>query len=161
MLDTTKSPCCSASTKAPTIGVTPSDPGCYAIERVEWDWGDGTVEDSFFPASHTYVPNGLSATVTVTAYDTEGESSTEIGTVDLSGCVPPGPPIDLELSDMTVDAAQSYAACNSITATEFLIVAPGGDVTFRAGAEISLGEGFGVEEDCVFEAHLEVPAGCE
>jgi len=26
----------------------------FNIARIVWDWGDGTVEDSWFPARHTY-----------------------------------------------------------------------------------------------------------
>ena len=129
------------------------------MERIEWDWGDGTLDDDLlFPASHTYAPNGAVATVTVTAYDSDGGSSTEVGTVDLSGCLL-GPPPNQDLSGMTVTTTETYEACNSITASDFSIVAPG-NATFRAGTGITLGEGFVVEAGCEFAAMIETPAGC-
>ena len=42
------------------------------ITRLSWDWGDGVVVDSWFPATHRYGTNG-SYTVTVTAFSSTGE----------------------------------------------------------------------------------------
>lgn len=41
---------------------------CPWATHFTWDWGDGNVNDSFFPASHTYAVAG-DYTVTVSAYD--------------------------------------------------------------------------------------------
>ena len=30
----------------------------FNISRIVWDWGDGTAEDSWFPARHTYAEPG-------------------------------------------------------------------------------------------------------
>ncbi len=49
------------------------------VERLDWDWGDGTISQSFFPAQHTYMTNG-SYTITVTAHGTEGPPQTETQT---------------------------------------------------------------------------------
>ena len=48
--------------------VVPDPPGCTEVVRIAWDWGDGFVGDSWFPAQHTYDTNGL-YDVTVTPYD--------------------------------------------------------------------------------------------
>ena len=41
------------------------------VVRLNWDWGDGTSNDSFFNAMHTYSGDGT-FTVTVTAVDSQG-----------------------------------------------------------------------------------------
>jgi hypothetical protein len=45
----------------------------------------------------------------------------------------------------TVDDQQIFEACISITASDFSVVAPSGDVTLRAGQSVILGNGFFVE----------------
>lgn len=50
------------------------------VSRFSWDWGDGTVADSFFPAIHLYFRNG-DFHVVVTAHLTDG--STLSDSVDL------------------------------------------------------------------------------
>jgi uncharacterized repeat protein (TIGR01451 family) len=49
------------------------------------------------------------------------------------------------LSAMTVNDQQVYQSCISITASDFAVIAPGGDVTLRAGQSVILGNGFLVE----------------
>ncbi len=51
-------------------GVAPSS---GTITRLSWDWGDGTVIDSFFEAAHTYSRNGAYE-IKVTAYSSTGET---------------------------------------------------------------------------------------
>jgi PKD repeat protein len=34
------------------------DSGDFNIARIVWDWGDGTIEDSWLPARHTYARAG-------------------------------------------------------------------------------------------------------
>jgi hypothetical protein len=48
-------------------GVGAPEP-CEPVIRLSWDWGDGSVTDSFFPAFHTY-PERDYFTITVTARD--------------------------------------------------------------------------------------------
>jgi uncharacterized protein YycO len=43
----------------------------FNIARIVWDWGDGTVEESWLPARHTYAQPGRH-TVTVQVYDDSG-----------------------------------------------------------------------------------------
>jgi PKD repeat protein len=50
--------------------------------RIHWDWGDGTTEDAWFPASHNYIRSGTYA-ITVTVYGTLGRTATETVTVTL------------------------------------------------------------------------------
>gem|GEM_PF-1886280 len=47
-----------------------------SISRIHWEWGDGSSEDSPFPASHMY-SNAGTYTVTVTAYQSDGLSVTK------------------------------------------------------------------------------------
>ncbi|HEY94151.1 MAG TPA: PKD domain-containing protein [Dehalococcoidia bacterium] len=44
--------------------------------RIHWDWGDGTAEDAWFPASHNYLTSGT-YTITVTVYGTSGSTVTD------------------------------------------------------------------------------------
>jgi hypothetical protein len=64
--------------------------GYSTVTRIEWDWGDGTIEDSWFPASHQYAAAG-EYTVTVTPYDNQGNRVSQSTTVTFlppSGCFP-------------------------------------------------------------------------
>jgi hypothetical protein len=47
-----------------------------SITRIHFDWGDGSQEDGSWPASHTYGKPGT-YTVTVTAYQSDGLSTTK------------------------------------------------------------------------------------
>ncbi len=58
-------------------GAVVPPPGCPIITRIEWNWGDGSVNDSWFPATHTYGTPG-NYTVTVTAFNEVGNSSTKM-----------------------------------------------------------------------------------
>lgn len=43
----------------------------FKMARMVWDWGDGTVEDGWFPGRHTYAQPGR-YTLTVQVYDDRG-----------------------------------------------------------------------------------------
>ena len=59
------------------------------ITRIHWDWGDGFSEDRPFPATHTYSKPGT-YTITVTAYQSDGLSTTRVLTVRVeAGNIPP------------------------------------------------------------------------
>jgi PKD repeat protein len=47
-----------------------------SITRINWIWGDGTSEDAWFPATHTYTQAGT-YTISVTAYQSDGLSTTK------------------------------------------------------------------------------------
>lgn len=68
-------------------GVVLSDFGCPVVERIHWDWGDGSDNASWFPAGHTYEANGT-YTVTVTPYDTAGGSVSDTLHVEITDCEP-------------------------------------------------------------------------
>ena len=51
-----------------------------SVTRMSWDWGDGVVADSWFPAVHHYATDGT-YTVAVTAYTNMGETGTATTTV--------------------------------------------------------------------------------
>ena len=57
------------------------------VERLVWDWGDGTTSASFFPAQHQYATNG-SYTISVTAYATVGLPRTEEQAATISNIEP-------------------------------------------------------------------------
>ena len=54
------------------------------ITRVSWNWGDGVIEDHPVPNTHTYGGIG-SYTITVTAFQSDGQSTTKSMTVFVSG----------------------------------------------------------------------------
>jgi PKD repeat protein len=54
------------------------------IDRLTWDWGDGSSEDRWFPASHTYSKPGT-YTIKVTAYQSDGLSVTKTIQVNVRG----------------------------------------------------------------------------
>ncbi len=58
------------------------------ITRVTWDWGDGVVEDHPVPSTHSYASIG-SYTITVTALQSDGQSTTKILTVYVSSQTEP------------------------------------------------------------------------
>jgi C1A family cysteine protease len=63
--------------------VQPGVPGT-SITRISWNWGDGTPsEDLWFPATRTYGQRGT-YTVAVTAYQSDGQSTTRTLQVDLA-----------------------------------------------------------------------------
>jgi hypothetical protein len=53
------------------------------VERIQWDWGDGTIDRHlFFPASHTYNTPGQ-YTITVTVVDGRNYSASKTVTADI------------------------------------------------------------------------------
>ncbi len=44
------------------------------ISKINWDWGDGSSEDRWFPASHSYIADGLYV-VKVTSYQSDGRQT--------------------------------------------------------------------------------------
>jgi formylglycine-generating enzyme required for sulfatase activity len=58
---------------ATVSGTVASD--CSTITRLNWQWGDGTSDDQWFPASHTYAVSGTYP-ITVTAYNDLGDTET-------------------------------------------------------------------------------------
>jgi PKD repeat protein len=64
-------------------GVLPGTPGT-TITHVTWEWGDGIVENHAIPHSHTYTSIGT-YTITVTAHQSDGQSTAKSQTVYVSG----------------------------------------------------------------------------
>jgi hypothetical protein len=60
------------------------------------------------------------------------------------------------LSAMTVSTPELYQACSRISAGPGFEIVAGGDVTFRAGQEIALHDGFAVDGG-LFTAEIAVP----
>ena len=57
------------------------------IERLVWEWGDGTTKESWFPAQHRYSSNGAYE-AQVTAYSSAGETLAKTVAVVLTTLVP-------------------------------------------------------------------------
>lgn len=57
-------------------GVVLPSSGCPEIDDIQWKWGDGTVTNSWFPASHQYTESG-EYEISITAIDTEQNSNTQ------------------------------------------------------------------------------------
>lgn len=72
-------------------GVALPHSGCPQIKRVHWAWGDQTNNESWFPASHSYVNPGK-YTISVTAYDEQGNYA--IKKTNVTIVVPTYPPIE-------------------------------------------------------------------
>lgn len=63
-------------------------PTSGTITRLSWDWGDGTIIDSFFEGVHTYSRNGAYE-IHVTAYSNTGETQTTRSSVTISNAEDP------------------------------------------------------------------------
>jgi PKD repeat protein len=57
-------------------GVTLPGTGGAAVNRLGWEWGDGTSEEHWFPATHSYGKAG-EYTVKVTSYQNDGLTTTK------------------------------------------------------------------------------------
>jgi hypothetical protein len=68
------------------------------ITRINWDWGDGLSNDSFFPAPHVYTSDGI-YTVTATAFDSLGSTASQ--TINVEIPLTPSP-ITLSLGDAVI-----------------------------------------------------------
>ncbi len=75
-------------------GYVDADDG--AITHMTWAWDDGVVHDSWFPASHHYAAND-SYTVSVTAYEDNGDSLTETVTAEITNAAAAGCEVTLRL----------------------------------------------------------------
>jgi hypothetical protein len=71
-------------------GVTTPGTRGTTISRINWDWGDGSSEDHWFPASHSYKTDGLYA-VKVTSYRSDGQSTMKSVMVQTGPQKPPAP----------------------------------------------------------------------
>lgn len=63
----------------------------------------------------------------------------------------------LDLADQTVTSQQTFRACETVMAGQNFQIAPGGDVTFRAGKNITLKSGFSVAAGGTFSAVIGHP----
>jgi hypothetical protein len=54
-------------------GGVSAPPPCEPVARIEWDWGDGSSNDFWFPAAHSYTELS-DYTITTTAYDSKGNA---------------------------------------------------------------------------------------
>jgi len=118
--------------KATTPGAT--------IIRIHWNWGDGIEEDRWFPASHTYAKDGT-YTVTVTAYDSNGLSTTKTVTVTIAcGAIQIGlaiSPPRLKLGTSTIFTVFVHPPKQAQVNVE--LKAPSGQVFKLTGSSDSIG----------------------
>lgn len=59
-----------------------------------------------------------------------------------------------DVSGQTVSTAETFEACDTLSAGNFTVEAPNGDVTFQAGKKIVLENGFAVESGASFRAEI-------
>jgi len=69
-----------------TINGVVTSPCNDPVQRIHWNWGDGTENDSWFPATHIYTQTGMYI-ITVTAHTAAGCTATETKPVSVS-CEP-------------------------------------------------------------------------
>lgn len=98
-------------------GVTSPQTAGATIARLHWDWGDGTGDDQWFPASHTYTGDGTFV-VGVTSYDSSGLSVGRTATVTIA-CAPQTTSFDFQLSidpgSQSIDAGASATFAVTVT----------------------------------------------
>ena len=96
------------------------------ITRMTWDWGDGTIRDSFFPALHHYSSNG-SYIMEVTAYDPTGETQSET----ISIVIDNAENIDCEnmVPVVLLLDAPEYDTCGNVSVSGYVDSYGVGDVT--------------------------------
>jgi serine/threonine protein kinase/DNA-binding beta-propeller fold protein YncE len=68
--------------KVTVNGITKPGYNNASINRIQFNWGDGNIEYSWFPATHTYEKEGEYA-ITVTTYQSDGLTTTSTTTVTL------------------------------------------------------------------------------
>lgn len=61
----------------------------------------------------------------------------------------------LDLAGQTVDTVAIFEACDTLTAADGFRVSAPGEVTFRAGNRIVLGDGFSVDAGAHFTALID------
>jgi hypothetical protein len=159
----------------PATSVVVSDLVDNRLRVTSADCGGGANSSAGNEVTCTYgtlAPAGGSATVTVsydvkpsakppltlvnvasasdgTGHQTEGSDSVEV--IDDCGAAP-----ELDLAEEVVDSADVREACKSISAgPSFEVVAPAGDLVFRAGETIILRNGFMVEAEAGFTAEID------
>jgi len=82
----------------------------FEITRISWDWGDGALENSWFPASHTYNSAG-NYTISVTAYQSNKQTATKTINIKIQGPPPPSPGVPgFPIESIMVGIAISLAA---------------------------------------------------
>jgi len=94
-------------------GYVGASPG--AVTNLVWDWGDGTTDESAFPATHQYPANG-DYTVEATAYADTGESNTVSCSVIITNICTN---IVLQLAE------PDYAACGQVSINGYVGASPG------------------------------------
>jgi len=92
-------------------GATSPGANRLTIVRIHWDWGDGTSQDSWFPATHTYSNNGVYS-IQGTSYQSDGQTTTQMTQVTISSYVS-----ILESSTMTT--LTTFSGSNSLTTNNF------------------------------------------
>jgi hypothetical protein len=88
-------------------------------------------------------PGGV--TDAIPGNNTDTDTDTLVGTL----------PETLDLQDMTLGGVVTFEAGRTITVTNCIVDAPGGNVTFRAGESVIFGDGFHVETGCTITVEID------
>jgi hypothetical protein len=99
-----------------TINGVVTSPCNDPVQRINWDWGDGTSNDSWFPATHVYSQSSTYV-VTVTAYTAAGYTATETKTVTVSCGPPPTVSIAIEPSPKTASVGDIFTLDIKVSAS--------------------------------------------
>ncbi len=86
------------------------------ITRITWDWGDGTTEEHGVPNTHTYATSGP-YTVTVTAFQSDGQSTTRSLPVFVSGQTGTGTTTTPTAPPVTATTGSSTETGSTVTPT--------------------------------------------
>jgi PKD repeat protein len=109
-----------------------------------WSFGDGSTATTGARVSHVFAEPGIYP-VTLTVTDPSGgmgRAGLSV-TVDGPGCALQP---DLRLTRQLVTSRRSFEACSTIETGEGFGIEASGDVLFRAGDSVVLGNGFGMAE---------------
>ena len=129
--------------------------GCLVIDRLQWNWGDGTASASSFPAEHTYPASG-SYKVYVTAYAGDGAARLW-GVVNVT--LPCAVADEVAVTARDIVSDETHEACQTITVGPGVRVFSPAGLTLRARTLIQIGNGVQVDSGASLELAIHPDAG--
>jgi hypothetical protein len=93
-------------------GATSPGTSGTVISKIGWNWGDGSAEDSWFPATHTYANSGT-YTITVTSYQSDGLSTIQTTRATISSAGSSRPSMTPKSISMTPKSISSTSNIDS------------------------------------------------
>ena len=105
--------------------------GSNQIDRLEWDWDDGTTSVNWFPASHFYAATGTYA-ITVTVYDINGFTASLSTTAEITEMLTPGAEV---ITTIGGDGTSGFSGDGSF-AVDAQLNQPSGDIFVHASGDV-------------------------